>query len=104
MQYTNQRIVPLCISPDPLRLQIVNNQSYYLNGSTVDVTCNSADPFPQVETEWIDRDGMVIGNGRRLNFVAHPNNTETYICHFKSIKSSKILHFRVNVYCKLIIT
>ena len=89
----------LCI-PDPLKLQLVNNQSHYLNESTVDVTCNSGDPFPQVETEWLDKDGMAVGNGRQLKFTARPSSAGTYICHFKSIKTSKILHFKVNVYCK----
>lgn len=87
---------------DPLMLQLANNESHYINGSMVNVRCTSRDPFPNLDTEWIDGQGIIRGSGSSLSFVANSNEDTTYVCQYKNLKTTKHLNFKVMVVCKLI--
>ena len=85
---------------DPLTLRITNNETFYMNGSKLNVSCSSGHPFPALETKWTNLQGETVGSGGILNIIALRGIPLIYVCLFKNIPSSKATQFMLLVYCK----
>jgi len=66
----------------------------------MNATCKSGNPFPDLETEWLNEDGSVVSNGSVMSLVAIPSLSGSYRCQFQDITTKKFVDFLLTVYCE----